>query len=82
MKEKEIDEIEARNLFDDNGQTLRMAELTSFCSNCFPNNHNKVELAIEKYFLDDLGNLILEGKCQNCGQVTRRLIEKKENVSH
>jgi len=75
---KEIDEVEARNLFDDNGQTLRVAELTFFCPNCFPNDHKKVELDIEKYFLDDLGDVILEGKCKNCGQKVIRRIETGE----
>ena len=74
----EITKEQAEDIFSDNGESLAIAKKTVFCHRCFPENHRNVEVDIEHYFVNELNDVILRGKCTTCGHSVARYIESGE----
>ncbi len=79
QEKKEITKEQAEEIFGDRGESLMIAKKTVFCHDCFPKNHKSVEMEIEHYFVNDLFDVILRGKCSVCGHPVSRYIESGEN---
>lgn len=75
-REKAIDTIAGKDPL----ATLRMCELTfDNCVKCKPEEHHHRGMTIDEYFTNDLGDLILEGTCDKCGEKAVRYLEIDES---
>lgn len=77
-KKIEITKKQAEDIFSDNGESLAIAQKTVFCHHCFAKNHKSAEMVVEHYFVNDLNDVILQGKCDVCGHPVGRYIESGE----
>ncbi len=70
-REKAIDVIGGKDPL----ATLKICELTfDDCKKCDLVKHHHRGMSIDKYFVNELGDLILKGTCDKCGtKVTRYL---------
>lgn len=75
----EISKEQAEEIFGDNGESLAIARKTVFCHNCFPGKHKSVEMKIERYYVNDLSDAILQGRCSVCDHPVARYVETGDN---
>ena len=61
---------------------LEIARTSVFCMVCFPTTNKSVAMRVERYELNDLGDIILEGNCEICHGKVARYIESGENPKH
>jgi len=57
---------------------LKVAEKNAFCSDCFRKTQKSVTIVNYDIYVDDLGGIILQGFCKNCGHPVGRYIESGE----
>ncbi len=75
---KKINQSEAEFVLGKDKPFLKIAETSVFCHNCYPQIATIVDY---EFFVNDLGDLSLVGKCQTCGGPVGRYIESGENKS-
>lgn len=81
IKEKKIkitQEI-AEEIMGKDIEFLKIARTNVFCHTCYTLKNKPTSMKIEKYELNDLGDIILQGICENCGEKVARYIESGEN---
>lgn len=49
------------------------------CHTCTPKLNRAVKIAVDEYFLNDLGDVILRGRCVGCNNKLNRYLETGEN---
>lgn len=65
-------------LGDDCVEKIRIGEITAQCNNCGPIGPI-TDMTTDQYLLNDLGDVILEGKCNKCGVRVARYFETGED---
>jgi hypothetical protein len=78
-KVKEITKEQAEEIIGgDFAATIRMGELTIQCNNCGPIGPI-TDMTTDRYLINDLDELILEGTCDKCGTRVARYFDTGEN---
>lgn len=80
-KEKEIKITRkiAEEIMADDLDFMEIARTSVFCHFCHHNKNYIVSMNIEEYLLNDLGDIVLKGTCQTCGEKCARYMECGEN---
>jgi hypothetical protein len=77
-KEIEITKEQAEKILgDDCIERMRIGEITVYCNNCGPVGPI-TDMTIDRYILNDLNDVILEGTCNNCNARITRYFETGE----
>ena len=78
-KKIEITKEQAEEILgNDYAEALRIGEITVHCGNCGPFGPI-TDMTTDRYLLNDLGDVILEGTCDKCGAKVARYFETGEN---
>lgn len=78
-KEKKISREIAEEIMADDLDFMEIARTSVFCHNCYSKTNKSVSMKIEEYLLNNLCDIILDGKCEVCGGRVARYIESGEN---
>ncbi|OGD57337.1 hypothetical protein A2V71_00765 [Candidatus Berkelbacteria bacterium RBG_13_40_8] len=71
-------EIAEEILGENEENNLKIYENNIFCGKC--NSSYTGQMKTEFYFLNDLGDIVLSGKCKKCGNKVNRYIESGEDL--
>lgn len=77
----QIKEEDAAFILDINAHFLNVAKRTVFCGICTPKTQRSVGIKEYTMFVNDLGDIILRGRCDRCGEAVARYIESGETPS-
>jgi hypothetical protein len=75
----EITKKIAEEIMADDIVFMEIARTSVFCHNCYPKTNKIVSMKIEKYFLNDLGDVSFQGTCEICKGKVGRYLESGEN---
>lgn len=78
-KEIKITKEVTEKIMADDIDFIEIARTSVFCHNCYPKTNKSVSMKIKEYLLNDLGDIILQGTCENCKSKVARYIESGEN---
>lgn len=73
-----ISKNEAVYILGKEADFFEIAENSVFCHDCFSKTHKSVSVVNYDIFVNDLGDIILQGFCKNCGHRIGRYIESGE----
>jgi hypothetical protein len=69
----------AEEIMADDVAFIEIARSNVFCSNCSLKSVKNTSMKVDKYFLNDLGDIIMHGSCETCGSGVGRYMESGEN---
>lgn len=78
-KEIKITKEIAQEIMADDVDFIEIARTNVFCHFCHHMKNKNVSMKIKEYLLNDLGDIILKGTCETCGNSCARYIECGEN---
>ncbi len=78
-KEIKITKEIAEEILGDKVDFMELARTSVFCHACYHQKNKSTSMKIEEYILNDLGDIILRGTCETCGEKCARYIESGEN---
>lgn len=73
-----ITKEDARDILGKDVDFLKVAEKSAFCFDCFEKTKKSVTIVNYEIYVNDLGDIILQGFCKNCGKPVGRYIESGE----
>jgi hypothetical protein len=74
-REVKITKEIAEEIMADKIDFIEIARTSVFCHFCHHMKNKNVSMKIEEYLLNDLGDIILKGSCQTCGENCAKYIE-------